>query len=349
MKAYVYLEKGKTGWVDKPRPEPGLFDAVVRLTAVSPCSSDVHNVEYGYLKKNIVIGHEGIGVIEKVGPEVKDFKPGDKVIIPAVTPDWRTTASQKGASQHFNGLLSGNIISVFMDGLLAEYALIPDADANLAHMPEGMDPLSAVFLGDMVTTGFYGAELADVQFGDTVVVIGIGPVGLMAVAGAKLRGAGRIIAVGSRPVCVEAAKFYGASEVISYKDGDIAKQVYKLTNKKGADRCIIAGGSDEVLGQAVTMLRPGGTIGSVNYFQSEGDLSFPNSRYGYGMSNKSIHCGLTPGGRARMEALSDMVTYNRVDPSKLATHVFEGIDYIDNAFELMRKKPADLIKPVVLL
>jgi threonine dehydrogenase-like Zn-dependent dehydrogenase len=348
MKGLAMIEKGVVGWIEKDYPVCGDIDAIVRPIAISPCSSDVHNVEMGYIGRNRIIGHEGVAEVISVGKAVKDFKPGDIVIVPAITPNWRSLAVQQGFHQHCNGLMKGNALSSHLDGLLAEYAMIPDADMNLALKPGEISLNSAVMISDMVSSGFYGAELAEVGFGDTVVVIGIGPVGLMAVVGAKLRGAGRIIAIGSRPCCIEAAKYYGATDIINYKEGDITKQVFSLTNKEGADRCIIAGGDDNALAQAIAMVRWGGNIGNVNYFTTAGDLSIPNARWGYGMGNKTIKSGLCTGGRMRTEGLASMVKYGRVDPEPLITHVFHGLDKAKEAYELMAKKPPELIKPVVI-
>jgi len=349
MKGYAYLSLGKTGWVEKPRPRATGIDAVVRPLMISPCTSDVHNVEFGYVDSGRIWGHEGIAEIVSVGPQVKDFKPRDLVVISALTPNLRTLNAQKGLPQHCDGPMTGNLISNRVDGLMAEYAWVPDADMNLAHLPQDVSPEAAVMATDMMSTGFFGAELADIQFGDTVVVLGIGPVGLMAVAAARLRGAGRIIAIGSRPTCVEAAKYYGATDIVNYKEGDITKQVYQLTRKQGADRCIIAGGSEQALDQALSMVRYGGTIANVNYFTTPGHLEISNPRWGYGMSNKTIRCGLTSGGRVRMEAMLDLIRYGRVDPAVLVTHHLQGFDAIDEAFRLMTEKPADLIKVCVSL
>ena len=201
----------------------------------------------------------------------------------------------------------------------------------------------------MLNTGLYGAELADVQPGDTVVVLGIGPVGLMAVAGARLRGAGRIIAIGSRPHCVELAKFYGATDIVNYKEGDVQRKVHLLTDKQGADCCICAGGSDDALGQAVAMVRWGGTVGNVNYFTTYGDLPINNVRYGFGMGNKTIRGGECPGGRARMERLLKLIQYGRVDPTPLITHRFTGLNQVEAAFRLMERKPPEMVKTIVTL
>jgi len=204
-------------------------------------------------------------------------------------------------------------------------------------------------LSDMVPTGFHAVELADVQFGDTVLIIGIGPVGLMSVAGASLRGAGRILAVGSRPVCAEAARRYGADEIISYRNGPIADQIMYLTNNKGVDRVCIAGGDNNTFAEAVRCLKPGGVIGNVNYL-GEGDyVKIPRVEWGCGMGHKTIAGGLMYGGRLRMEKLASLITSGRLDPSKMITHTFHGFEYIEEALMLMKNKPRDLIKPVVIL
>ncbi|MDN5363828.1 MAG: isopropanol dehydrogenase [Eubacteriales bacterium] len=224
-----------------------------------------------------------------------------------------------------------------------------DADMNLAHLPKEIPLEAAVMIPDMMTTGFHGAELAEIALGASVAVFGIGPVGLMAVAGAKLRGAGRIFVVGSRPVCVEAAKYYGATDVVNYKNGPIEEQIMKLTDGKGVDAVIISGGNADIMATAVKVVKPGGTIANINYFGEGEVLPIPRSEWGCGMAHKAIKGGLCPGGRLRMERLIDLVVYKRIDPSKLVTHVFRGLEKIEDAFYLMKDKPQDLIKPVVIL
>lgn len=219
----------------------------------------------------------------------------------------------------------------------------------MAHLPKEINVVDACMLSDMVPTGFHGVELADVQFGDVVLVIGIGPVGLMAVAGANMRGAARIIAVGSRLVCVEAAKKYGASDIINYKNGPIEDQVMRLTDGKGVDRVIIAGGTVDTFASAVKALKPGGKIGSVNYLGSGDSIRIPRVEWGVGMGHKAIVGGLMPGGRLRMEKLGALVAAGKLDVSLLSTHVYEGWDKLPGALQLMKDKPADVIKPVVVL
>lgn len=350
MKGYAMLGIGKTGWIEKNRPKCGGMDAIVRPIAVSPCSSDIHTVYAGALgeRHNLILGHEAIGEVVETGNLVRDFSVGDRVIVPAITPDWNSAEAQDGYSMHSKGMLSGWKFSNHKDGVFAEFFHVNDADGNLAHLPVGIDSASAVMLADMVPTGFHGVELAQVKFGDNVCVIGIGPVGLMAVVGAKLRGAADIFAVGSRPECVRVAKELGATQIINYKDGDIAKQILELTNGKGVDKVIIAGGDNDTFAQAVTMLKPGGIIGNVNYLGEGTTIRIPRSEWGCGMGHKTIAGGLMPGGRRRMERLASMIVAGRIDPGILLTHRFQGMEYIEEALELMREKPSELIKPVVI-
>lgn len=351
MKGFAMLKIGQVGWIEKERPVPGPMDAICRPLALAPCTSDVHTVWEGAIgdRHNMILGHECCGEVVEVGSLVKDFKPGDKVLVPAITPDWNSLEAQAGFSMHSGGMLAGWKFSNFKDGVFGEFFHVNDADGNLALLPEGVSPADATMLSDMVPTGVHGAELADVQYGDTVLVIGIGPVGLMSVAGTALRGAGRIIAVGTRKACVEAAKFYGASDFVSYKDGPIDQQVLDLTKGKGVDKVIIAGGTVDSFAPAVKCLKPGGKIGNVNYLGSGEFVKVPRVEWGVGMGHKVIAGGLMPGGRLRMEKLGLLVSSGRLDVSKLLTHRFEGFKHVEDALMLMKAKPDDLIKPVVVL
>ena len=156
MKAFAMLSIGKVGWIDKPMPVCGPLDAIVKPIALAPCTSDVHTVWAGAIgdRHNLTLGHEAVGEIVEVGSLVKDFKVGDKVIAPAITPDWNSLEAQAGYSMHSGGMLAGWKFSNIKDGVFAEYFHVNDADGNLALIPEGMDPAAAVMFCDMVPTGF---------------------------------------------------------------------------------------------------------------------------------------------------------------------------------------------------
>lgn len=351
MKGYAMLGIGRTGWIERDKPKCGPLDAICAPIALAPCTSDIHTVWAGALGKreNMILGHEAIGEVVEVGELVRDFKPGDRVIVPAITPDWNTIEAQRGYAMHSGGMLSGWKFSNFKDGVFAEYFHVNDADGNLAQLPENMPPKTACMLCDMIPTGLHGVELADVQFGDDVVVIGIGPVGLMSVAGAAIHGAARIFAVGSRPSCITLAKEYGATHIIDYKKEPIDSQIFKLTDNHGVDKVIIAGGDTNTFKDAVRMLKPGGRIGNINYLGEGQTISIPRVDWGVGMGHKAITGGLMPGGRLRMEKLASLITNERLHPEKMITHEFHGFEGIEKALMLMKDKPKDLIKPVVIL
>lgn len=342
---------GEIGWIEKERPKCGDLDAIVRPLAVAPCTSDVHTVWEGAIgeRKDMILGHEGAGEVVEVGKDVKDFKVGDRVVVAAITPDWGSLEAQAGYAMHSGGILAGWKFSNFKDGVFGEFFHVNEADANLAHLPKDISYADACMLCDMVPTGFHGAELAEIGFGDNVCVVGIGPVGLMAVAASALRGAAKIYAVGTRPKCIEVAKAYGATDIINYKSGKIDEQILEKTNGRGVDRVIIAGGGVDTFIEAVNMLRPGGIVSNVNYLGQGDYVKIPRVGWGVGMGHKSIRGGLMPGGRLRLEKLIGLVQTKRLDMSKLITHRFEGFESLEKALLLMKDKPQDLIKPVITL
>ncbi len=350
MRGYGMLSSGVAGWMEKPRPVCGPLDAILRPKLVAPCTSDVHTMQGSAGDKTKrILGHEAIGEIVEVGALVRSVTPGDLVVVPSATPDWLSRGVQNPKSNgHDHGIMGSFKFLTEKDGVFAEYFHVNLADANLCLLPNDLSAEAALMCVDMVNTGFLGVELADIAFGDSVVVIGIGPVGLMAVAGAALRGAGQIIAVGTRPVCVAAAREYGANHVLSYRDGDLVKQVRDLTGG-GADKVIIAGGTQETFTQAIRMTGPMGTVANVNFFDLHDTFSLPALSWNLGMSNKDIRSGFCPGGALRMQKLMALVQAGRLDPTKLITHRFHGFEQIETAFALMAQKPADLIKPVVFL
>jgi len=195
MHTFVMRALDSVGFMDKPIPTPGPSDAIIKTTRALICTSDSHTV-HGAIgpRANLTLGHEAVGVVYAVGSEVKLFKPGDRVVIGAITPDWGDIASQAGHSSQSGQPLGGWKFSNTKDGVFAEYFHVNEADANMARIPDTVPDEMAVYCADMLSTGIMGAENADVPVGGTVAVFAQGPVGLMATVGARLRGAGRVIA-----------------------------------------------------------------------------------------------------------------------------------------------------------
>src|SRR6266702_7884781 len=194
MHAFVMSGLEQVGFMQKPIPRPGPLDAIVRTTRALICTSDAHTV-HGAIgpRENLILGHEAVGIVHEVGSDVRQFKPGDRVVVAAITPDWGDPASQAGHSSQSGAPLGGWKFSNTKDGVFAEYFHVNEADANMARIPASVPDEMAVYCADMLSTGFMGAENGNIPIGGTVAVFAEGPVGLMATVGAKLRGAGLII------------------------------------------------------------------------------------------------------------------------------------------------------------
>ncbi|CRF47150.1 Threonine dehydrogenase and related Zn-dependent dehydrogenases [Helicobacter heilmannii] len=361
VKGFAMLGIGKVGIIEKEslecvvpvrqKLELGPKDAFVRPLAVAPCTSDLHTCYEGGIgeRTDMFLGHEGVGEVLQVGALVQDFKEGDIVIIPAITPDWSSLGAQRGYAQHDHGALSGWKFSNFKDGVFAEKIHINDADGNLGHLPEGVEITDAVMLSDMITTGFHCAEQAAIKPGDRVAVVGLGPVGLMALAGANLMGASEIYAVDCVPFRYEVAhKHYGATHFVDFSKAPMHEQILELTKGVGADKILIAGGGTGILSEACACLINGGVVSNVNYFGSGEVLPLSREAWNVGMGHKTIKGGLTPGGRYRMEKLARLLQTQKLSVKPIITHHLEGkFEEIAQALAWMKDKPANFIKPVV--
>ena len=351
MKGFAMISVNNVGWIEKEKPTAGPLDAILKPIAVAPCSSDTH-VSHGGAGpfENRILGHESVGEVVDVGSAVKNFKPGDKVIVNCVTPDWESPVIQDGFDNNAHDAvsMSGFKFVTQKDGVFAEFYHVNNADGNLFPLPEDISLEDALMTTDMMSTGFHAVENAEIKYGDTVVVFGIGPVGLMAVAGSAIAGAGKIYAIGTRPNCAALAREYGATDIISYKEGNIVDQILDL-NKGQVDKVIIAGGNGESFNQALQLTRANGIISNVNFLDVTDVINFPAPLWGLGMSNVTFKSGFCPGGARRIERLVRLIQAGRVKPGKLLNYKFEGFDKIEEAFKMMDEKPRDLIKPYVLI
>lgn len=347
MRAFVMKEIGAVGFMDKPVPDVGSRDALVRTTKALICTSDSHTVQGGIgPREDLTLGHEAVGVVESVGSDVKDFRPGDRVLVGAITPDWGDPASQNGFPSQSGGPLGGFKFANLKDGVFAEFFHVGDADANLAKIPDQISDEAAVYCADMLSTGFMGAEHGNIPMGGTVAVLAQGPVGLMATAGARLLGAGLVIGVESVPSRQELARFYGADEIVDFTREDVTERVLELTGGQGVDTAIEALGADVTFKTGVEITKPGGTISNIGYFGSGDYVSIPRVAWGVGMADKTITSGLCPGGRLRMERLLRILEKGRLDPTRMTTHTY-SFDEMERAFEVSDKKLEDTVKVLV--
>jgi len=348
MRAFVMKKVGEVGVMEKPVPEPGPDDAVIRTTAALICTSDAHTV-HGAIgeRADQTLGHEAVGVIHRPGSNVSGLAKGQRVAVNAITPCYRCDNCQRGYTSQCQGMLGGWKFANVKDGNLAEYFHVNDAEANLAPIPDGLTDEQAAYCCDMLSTGFMAAEYANIPMGGTVAVFALGPVGLMAVVGARLLGAGLVIGVESVPKRIELGRHYGCDHVINFKDTDPVEAIRELTDGVGVDSAIEALGSDETFKACISATRPGGTISNAGY-HGEGDfVHIPRLDWGVGMSDKTIRTGLCPGGATRMKRLMRLIETGRVDPLPLTTHRFHFSD-IEKAFHMMEHKEDGVIKPLIL-
>lgn len=348
MRAFVMKGIGQVGFADKPVPAPGPGEAIVKTTKALVCTSDVHTV-HGAIgpRDNLTLGHEAVGLVHQVGPGVKRFQPGDRVVVGAITPDWSDSAAQAGHSSQSGGALGGWKFANIKDGVFAEYFHVNDADANMAHIPAAVSDEAAVYCCDMLSTGLMAAENAAIPLGGTVAVFALGPVGLMAVAGARLSGAGLIIGIDSVARRQELARAYGADAIVDHEKEDAVGRIMALTGGQGVDAAIEALGADLSFQNAIRVTKPGGAISNAGYHGAGEFVHIPRMEWGVGMAEKTIRTGLCPGGRLRMERMLRLLEGRRIDPTRLTTHTLP-FARLESGFQMMERKLDGIIKPLIV-
>lgn len=341
MRGFGAIEKGKTGWMEKPdlyikNPD----EVLIKTTAVAMCTSDVHMVEAGNFPSIFgnLIGHEAVGVVVEVGEGVKDFKVGDRVAIPDMSADWGTWAGQNGLPQY--SPVGGRTISPHLDGMFSEYILFERADSGLAHIPDNVTDAQALMAVDMVATPQPAVDFLDIQHGETIAVIGLGPCGLCGAELCAVNGAGKIIGVGHRQACKDVAPEMGVSVVVDYADGNVADLVLAANGGKPVDKVMIATYYPGMLSDAFRMCRIGGKICNFGMMLGLESLTVPVTG---DKEFKSVRCAT---GRHYIEGIMQQIAYGRIHPEKVISHVYEGFDSIPEAFEKMSNKTDDLIKTI---
>ncbi len=349
MKANVFLGKNKIGIEDVVKPRAGTGEAVIRVTLTTICGTDLHIVRGEYpVTPGLVIGHEPVGVIEELGEGVNGYEIGDRVLVGAITPCGQCRACLSGhASQcgHDNGYeaLGGWRFGNTIDGAQAEYLKVPHAQANLAKIPDELSDEQVVLLADIASTGFAGAESADIKIGDSVVIFAQGPIGLCATAGAKLRGASLIIGVDGDESRLAMSKRMGADVTLDYRDVDVVAEVRRLTDG-GADVAIEALGTQQTFESALRSLRPAGTLSSLGVYS--GKLQIPYEAFAAGIGDHRIVTSLCPGGKERMRRLMEIVRSGRVDLTPLLTHTFP-LERISEAYDLFGERLDGVLKVAI--
>jgi alcohol dehydrogenase len=352
MKAAAFIEPGRIELVEKPVPEVGPLDALLRITTTTICGTDVHILKGEYpVAKGLTVGHEPVGIIERLGSAVQGYREGQRVIANAITPSGHSAASLCGCGSQdglgtahgwkaIGGWKFGNTI----DGCQAEYVLVPDAMANLAPVPDGLADEEVLMCPDIMSTGFSGAESGRVRIGDTVAVFAQGPIGLCATAGARLMGATTIIGVDAVPARMEAARRLGADHLVDFRAEDPVEAILRLTDGRGVDVAIEALGTQATFEACLRVLRPGGTLSSLGVYSS--DLTIPLGAFAAGLGDHKIVTTLCPGGKERMRRLMGVIASDRVDFRPMVTHRFK-LDQIEEAYELFANQRDGVLKVAI--
>ena len=349
MRAAVFVAPGKLELREVPRPTAGPGDAIIRVTLTTICGTDVHILKGEYpVRSGLVIGHEPVGVIAELGEGVTGYAVGDRVLVGAITPCGQCVACLSGHTSqcgHGEGYeaLGGWRFGNTIDGAQAEYLRVPNAQANLAKIPDALHDEQVVLLADIASTGISGAESGRVRPGDAVVVFAQGPIGLCATAGARLMGAAFIIGVDGDDTRLAMAKRMGADVVLDYRTTDVVSEVRRLTGG-GVDVAIEALGTQQTFESCLRSLRPGGVLSSLGVYS--GKLAMPYDAIGAGLTDIEIVTTLCPGGKERMRRLISLVAHGRLDLTPLLTHRFP-LDRITDAYELFASRRDGVLKVAI--
>jgi threonine dehydrogenase-like Zn-dependent dehydrogenase len=329
VKAVTYEDVGIVRVAEVPEPrieEP--HDAVIRITSAAICGSDLHFVTgKAPLYAGETLGHEAVGVIEAVGPEVERFRAGDRVVLAfdvVCGQCWYCRNGQTSLCEDFRNLGAGTF-GGGLGGAQAERVRMPFADWNLLAIPDGMEDEDALFVGDILTTGYYGAAVAGIGATDTVAVVGSGPVGFFAVQAARALGARQVLALDSEPDRLALAEKVGAVPVnVAERNPQMA--VCGLTDGRGADVVIECVGSVPAFESAVEVVRRGGTVSVVGMYVSE-TVEVPLGVYWSRMLDIRFS-GICPV-HAWWERALDAVRSGAIDPRPIISHTLPLSEAVD--------------------
>lgn len=343
MKALVYQGPGVKVWTDKPVPlidKP--TDAVIRLLHTTICGTDLHILkgDVPAVTPGRTLGHEGVGIVETVGSAVRNFKPGDHVLISCVTSCGSCANCRRQMYSHCAD--GGWILGHLIDGTQAEYVRIPHADNSLYPVPAGADEEALVMLSDILPTGFeIGVLAGKVKPGDSVVIVGAGPVGMAALLTAQFYSPATLIVVDGDSNRLEVAKRFGATDVIDIKTENAVERIFELTDGVGVDVAIEAVGIPASFDICQAVIAPGGNIANVGVHGKSVELHLET----LWIQNINISTGLVNTNTTPM--LIKTVQAGKIDARQLITHRF-ALDDILQAYEIFGNAAQEKAMKVIL-
>ncbi|MCV2447743.1 zinc-dependent alcohol dehydrogenase family protein [Paracoccus sp. DMF] len=343
MKALVYQGPGRKEWVEKPRPDiQKPTDVIVRVTKTTICGTDLHILkgDVPAVTPGRTLGHEGVGIVEDVGEAVANFRPGDAVLISCVTSCGRCANCKRQLYAHCAD--GGWILGHRIDGTQAEYVRIPHGDNSLYPIPEGVDEEALVMLSDIMPTGMeIGVQAGRVKPGDTIAIVGAGPVGMSVLLTAQFYAPERIIMIDMDSARLELARQFGATDVIRVGDGDAVASVMALTGGQGVDVAIEAVGIPATFDICQKIVSAGGNIANVGVHGKPVQLHIEE----LWIKNINIAMGLVCTNTTPM--LLKTLRSGRVDPGKLVTHRFK-LDEILQAYDVFANAAREKAMKVIL-
>jgi alcohol dehydrogenase len=335
MKALVYLGPNKKAVEDRPMPKiVAPSDAIVKISKTTICGTDLHILkgDVPTCLPGTVLGHEGVGIVEEVGPGVTEFKKGDHVLISCITACGKCDYCRRGMYSHCTtgGWTLGHIV----DGTQAEYVRIMHADTSLHHIPAGMDEDALVMLSDILPTGFEcGVLNGRVLPGCSVAIVGAGPVGLAALLTAQFYSPAQLIMIDLDDNRLAVATKFGATGTVNSGKGDAAEQVMAMTGGRGVDVAIEAVGVPVTFGLCENIVAPGGTIANVGVHGAKVDLHLERLwAHNITITTRLVDTVTTP-------MLLKTVQSKKLDPKQLITHRFKLNDILE-AYETFGKASA---------
>lgn len=342
MKAFVYHgpEKMSLDIVPKPKTQKPT-DAIVKVTTSTICGTDKH-IRHGGLPEvepGRIIGHEFCGIVEEVGPAVTRFKPGDRVAVSCVTQCMECYYCRRGM---YSQCVDGSWIFGYMiDGCQADYVRVPYADSGMHLIPEELEDEDVLFVGDILSTGYFGAENGKIQPGDTVAVFGSGPVGMCAMATARLFGPATIVAVDIDDSRLEFAKKNGWADVgLNPNKVDVPQALRDMTEGRGADVTIEANGFEPTFKGAINSVRPGGTVSIIGVFEKPQIVEM-NKLW---IKNITIAMGLVNANR--IPELINLIKAGKINMRPLITHTLP-LSQVAEAYDIFEERRDGAIKVVL--